>query len=139
MRFLGVDYGLKNVGLALGVSGGATMPLKTLRTSDTGYLIKEIKKICEEEHIDKVIIGIPEFTDSTQKEITLSFAHSLEDALGNIPVVYVNEYGSSKEAFDEDFTKFSKIKKIKKKIHAKSAEKILENYWASFGDDTFAK
>ncbi len=139
MRLLGIDYGLKNTGLALGVSGGATLPLKSIRTSDVKTIIKEVKEICSQEHIDKIIVGIPEYYKKAQKKYTLSFVKELKRNIKNIPVVLINEYGTSKEAFDEEFIKFSKIKKTKKILHSRSAEKIIENYLAYLGEDTLDK
>ena len=59
MKILGIDYGRKKIGLALGV-GSLAEPMKVIRYSDTKTLEGQIKKIVEEENIEKIVVGISE-------------------------------------------------------------------------------
>ena len=59
MKILGIDYGRKKIGLALGV-GSLAEPMKVIRYSDTKILEGQIKKIVEEENIEKIVVGISE-------------------------------------------------------------------------------
>lgn len=59
MKTLGIDYGQKKAGLALGV-GNFAEPLKVIRFNDLNSLESEIKKIAEEEGVEKIIVGVSE-------------------------------------------------------------------------------
>ncbi len=65
MRYLGVDYGSKRVGLALSDEGhGFAFPLAVLQNSPD--LVSDIKKICEENGVGEIVVG--ESKDFSQKE-----------------------------------------------------------------------
>lgn len=52
MRILGIDYGLKKIGLAIGVNGFSE-PWKVVSLS-------ELRKILETEKFDKIVVGVSE-------------------------------------------------------------------------------
>jgi len=62
MRILGIDYGTKNIGIALGV-GDIVTPLCVIETRANHILeedaIKKIIKLADEEHVDIIAIGLP--------------------------------------------------------------------------------
>jgi len=60
MNFLGIDYGEKRVGLATG-SDETKMasPFLILENKGWDFLFDEIKKICDQEKIDKIVVGMP--------------------------------------------------------------------------------
>ena len=65
MRYLGVDYGAKQVGLAVSDEEGKfAFPLVVLKNSSD--LISEIKEICLENNIGQIVMG--ESRDFSQKE-----------------------------------------------------------------------
>ena len=56
MRYLGIDFGTKRVGLALSdESGSMAFPHEVLQSSDT--LVKEVAALCEREQVGEVVIG----------------------------------------------------------------------------------
>lgn len=56
MRYLGIDYGSKRVGVALSDEGGTmAFPYAILENSKT--LLGEIKNICARERIEVVVVG----------------------------------------------------------------------------------
>ena len=56
MRYLGIDYGEKRVGLALSdEQGDFSYPLSVIQNSDS--LVSEIKKICKENNVGTIVIG----------------------------------------------------------------------------------
>ncbi|MDP3918230.1 MAG: Holliday junction resolvase RuvX, partial [Candidatus Woesebacteria bacterium] len=59
MNLLGIDYGRKKVGLAIS-SGKLAEPLKVIRYKDASAISEQIKKIIEQEKIEKVIVGMSE-------------------------------------------------------------------------------
>jgi putative holliday junction resolvase len=56
MRYLGIDYGEKRVGLALSdEQGDFSYPLSVIQNSDN--LVSEIKDICKENNVGTIVIG----------------------------------------------------------------------------------
>lgn len=65
MRYLGIDYGSKKVGLALSDEmGDFAYPFSVLDNTDN--LIPEINKICKENNVAEIVVG--ESKDFSQKE-----------------------------------------------------------------------
>lgn len=59
-RILGIDYGDVRIGLAISdESQIIAKPFKTLENKGKKFVLKEIKNICEENSIEKIIIGKP--------------------------------------------------------------------------------
>lgn len=59
MRYLGIDYGLRKIGLAIS-EGQLASIYKVIETHGLNDAISKIKKIVQEEKIDRVVVGIPE-------------------------------------------------------------------------------
>lgn len=121
MKYLGIDYGTKRVGIATSDDGGRmAFPLRVLLNSRS--LVSHIVKLCKDEHIETVVVG--ESIDFNNKhnaimgEIT-PFADSLRAATG-LPVVFMNEVLSSREA--------THIQGDNTKNDASAAAIILQSY-----------
>jgi putative holliday junction resolvase len=100
MRYLGIDYGNKKVGLALGDSeAGVALPLDVIRNTDD--LCKKIAQLILSESIDQVVVGVPlPTTDgpgSEQLEKTRQFINMLRSATP-VPVHEEDERYSTAEA-----------------------------------------
>src|SRR4030042_6420157 len=95
MKYLSVDFGLKRVGLAVS-SGEIATPLKILDYKDRSDLIKEVLKICRDEEITDVLVGIPEKDRSGAEK----FARKLE-AAASLKVVRFNEDSTTLAALDK--------------------------------------
>lgn len=59
MRYLGIDYGLRKVGLAIS-EGQLASIYKVIEIHGSNDAIFKIKKIVQEEKIDRIVIGVPE-------------------------------------------------------------------------------
>jgi len=60
MKVLGIDYGKRKVGLAIGDSdSGIAVPFKTLAVKNIDQLIIDLKTFCQKEKIDRIVIGWP--------------------------------------------------------------------------------
>lgn len=60
MNYLGIDYGEKRVGFATGSDEtNMASPFFVLENRGCDFLLAEIKKICEKENIEKIVVGIP--------------------------------------------------------------------------------
>ncbi len=99
MRYLGVDYGAKRVGIAVSDESHIfAFPLIVLE--NTSDIISKLKQICLEHEIGEVIVG--ESKDFSQKENeimeeVLPFVQKLGEELG-IPVHMHPEFMTSIEA-----------------------------------------
>ena len=77
MRILGIDYGRRKIGLAFS-EGKLAEPFGVIRYSDTKILEEKLKKIVEENRIEKVVVGVSEgqMADETKKFISV-ISHKL--------------------------------------------------------------
>ncbi|MFH1193921.1 MAG: Holliday junction resolvase RuvX [bacterium] len=57
MNLLSIDYGTKNIGLAMNNGTEIAFPFKTIFNNDN--VIQEIKDTCDEEMIEKIVMGMP--------------------------------------------------------------------------------
>ena len=83
MRALGIDFGLRRVGIAL------SDPLRILASrhstltwngKDLDLLIERILELCSENQVDSIVVGYPLRTDgekSAMTDLTLAFAEEL--------------------------------------------------------------
>ena len=94
---LGVDYGTKKTGLAIGQS--VTRNSRPLKVLYNNY-IKEIKNVIYEWDINKIVIGYPEYKKegSIHKEIK-SFAKNIQISLNfDIEIIFYDELLTSELA-----------------------------------------
>ncbi len=99
---LGIDYGNKNVGLALG-RDGLVAPLKTLTSAHTQTLLHEIMRTAIENKVEAFVLGLPLRADGkdTEKSIEVrQFANRLK-IYSKKPIIYQNEYASTIDATNE--------------------------------------
>ncbi len=59
MKYLGVDFGLKRIGLAIS-EGSLASPLKIIEGYGMGDLVDKVVRIAADEKVDQVIVGVPE-------------------------------------------------------------------------------
>jgi len=100
-KILGIDYGMSKIGLALADEQlKIAMPYKVIKNQGDKNFLQKLKKICEEECIEQIIIGEPsQLTDSNKgiimeiKKITKKIKNFL-----NISIVFENERMTTKMA-----------------------------------------
>jgi putative Holliday junction resolvase len=99
-RLLAFDYGLRQIGVAVGNSGlGTTQPLAILRARDGQPDWNAVSKLCEEWQPDLLLVGDPLNMDGSVSELAeraRKFARRLQGRLG-LPVAMVDERLSSFE------------------------------------------
>lgn len=96
-RILGIDFGTKRLGLALGDPvTKVAVPMDTieLHGADPVLLVADM---VERDHYDHVVVGAPMEADSRVRASVLKFAKSLEEISG-VEVSLVDEYLTSKVA-----------------------------------------
>lgn len=59
MKYLGIDYGLKRVGLAVS-EGQLSSPWKVISISSLKDAVSQVNSIVKKENFDIVVIGLPE-------------------------------------------------------------------------------
>lgn len=121
MMLLGVDYGRKNIGLAV-ASGPLAEPLKTVKFSTGVY--EKINRICQTLRVTKIIVGISE---GKMAEETKAFANQLKQII-QLPLEYQDETLTTKLASQKLYQ--AKVKKSKRKMkdHTFAACLILQEY-----------
>ena len=134
---IGLDIGKKRTGIAKSDSMGIIIkPLKTIETKD---LITELKKLGEENKIEKFVLGEPINIEAGNKEaydFVMQSKAQIEKAFTDIEIVFIDERFTSKEAqatLKEQGTKINKENKGLIDMYA--AAIILEQYFAFFASD----
>ncbi|MDD4951457.1 MAG: Holliday junction resolvase RuvX [Desulfovibrionaceae bacterium] len=101
MRALGIDFGLKRVGLAISDPGGVlASPFGTIIRTTRQAAFDQIAAIVEKEKVRAVVVGLPLALDGTETQSTRqarNFAQALEHRLG-LAVELMDERLSSAEA-----------------------------------------
>jgi len=123
MKILGIDYGLKKIGLSLAETFLAE-PYNVIKYSSKSKLFSVIKNIIDKEKIGKVVIGISE---GKMAKKTLDFGEDLKKQV-DIDIDYIDETLTTKEANDLAIQAGKKRKKRREFEDAYSATLILQRY-----------
>ncbi|MBI5221751.1 MAG: Holliday junction resolvase RuvX [Candidatus Magasanikbacteria bacterium] len=68
MPILGIDYGAKKIGLAIsGSNDKVALPLKTLLSNNQSEVFEQLRLICQDNAVKKIIIGVPLSLSNGQK------------------------------------------------------------------------
>ncbi len=101
MTYLGIDFGTKRIGLAVGYpEHGPIVPFKTLIKKTNSDLFSEIISIIKEQSIEVVIVGIPKDLHG-QESLTTRQANNFVNRLKsmiNVPVQTTDETLTTFEA-----------------------------------------
>jgi putative Holliday junction resolvase len=121
MKYIGIDYGTKRIGLATSDDGGRmAFPLRVILNSRS--VVPHIVKICKDEGVETIVIGesldFKNTHNAIMRQIT-PFSEELKTASG-LPVVFMNEVLSSREA--------THIQGDNKENDASAAAIILQSY-----------
>ena len=128
---LGIDYGERNIGTALGRNGLA-IPIKILPSKDRATALNEIVKMVHQNKISKIIMGLPlnyEGKETPQARKVREFTKLLKIKVKK-PVEFVNEYGSTMESVERAVEDAVSQKKRRELDHF-SAAIILKKYYDS--------
>lgn len=119
-KYLGMDYGVVHVGLAVAEAMLAT-PLISLTNDE--HLLEKLAQIVEQEQIERIVCGIPE--GKLASEIA-GFAQKLEAKVGKSVILHP-ETLSTYEAISRLRAIYAKRSKLKNE-HVYAAVLILEDY-----------
>jgi len=132
--YIGIDFGLVNMGIALGQSiTGMAAALKTIHVKNKKFKWKDLDEIIRQWQPAAIIIGLP-LTEDGQQQLSTRQAHNFANKLierYRIPVHEVDERYSSMQAQD-DFSEARKQghakKKQQKNLDSHAAKNILQRW-----------
>ena len=123
MRYLGIDYGKKRVGIAISDPGGRiAFPHTTLFRGQMSVVTTKIRMILDGERISKIIVGLPiglGGNDTEETREVRKFADELKKTTP-LPIEFENEMFTSRMA------KSAGVKK--ERLDASAAAIILQSY-----------
>lgn len=96
MKYLGIDYGLKKVGLAVS-EGQVASPLKVIAISSLKDGLEKVGHEVKKEEINRVVIGVPE---GKMGKIAKGFANELRNKYKDeqVQIIETDETLSTKDA-----------------------------------------
>jgi mannose-1-phosphate guanylyltransferase len=130
LRWLGVDFGRKWVGVAVGEPGGVCMPLKTLDARPEDKLLSALKRLAREHGAEAMVVGLPLNMNGSEghaAKVCRDFAARLGAHTG-LPVQLFDERLSSWDAEGRLIDAGLKPSERKQRVHAVAAQMILEGY-----------
>ena len=127
MRLLGIDYGQKRIGLALGESG-MVRPLSVLPNDDK--VMEKIRSLCEQEKVDRIVVGV---VSSLRGEIN-EFAQKLKEII-DLSVIFQDETLTTQKGVDKMIKSGTSQKTRRERIDAIAAAEILESYFSKGGEN----
>lgn len=120
-KLLGIDFGLKKIGLAY-TQAGWVQPLAVIKNDNQA--LSRMKKICREYGLTKIVLGLPEGDLRTQVKL---FGQKLHQQLG-WPVVFQDETLTTQEAIAKMIVAGKKKQARREKEDAFAAALILESF-----------
>lgn len=132
MRYLGVDYGTKRIGLAITDElEWDAYPLRTVtRSRSLNHDLGEIARLAAKEDVKGIVVGLPVNADGSHGPSALA-AQALAKSLGkhtSIPIVMHDEFLSTWEAEEELIAQDVSRKKRREVIDQMAAVQILKSF-----------
>lgn len=121
MKYLGIDFGLKRIGLAIS-EGELASPWQILEVNNFSDAVGKVTKVIQDGGFEKVVVGLPE---GKMGKNVIGFVNALK-RLG-FEVETADETLSSKKALEAMIRQGVHRKKREEK-DAYSAAEILQNY-----------
>lgn len=123
MRYLGIDYGMKRIGVAVSDGGGSiAFPHSTLLRRGNVFVYDQILSLTKREDVERIVIGLPLGTDGSETEESgrvREFAKGLA-AKTSLPIEFENEMFSSRMVEDAGVAK--------EHVDESSAALVLQSY-----------
>jgi putative Holliday junction resolvase len=144
MKYLGVDYGSKKIGIAISDEGGVfAFPKKIITFDKNNSHIDEIEVLCQKEDIENIVIGKSvdyqnknnNIEKDIEKFITLLnkegkyIIHRIDERLSTSLVSTQNRFHFQKNQNPKNFSKNAKsVRENSKDDDAKVASVILQSF-----------
>lgn len=123
MKYLGIDYGLKKIGLSFS-EGTFASPLGVLKVNSLEEAVNKALGVVQKEGIDEIVIGVAESGEN--KNATLNFINKLSQKIF-VRITKVDETLSSYHARVNMINTGVK-KSVRREDDAYSAAEILQEY-----------
>ena len=132
MRILGIDYGNRRTGLAIGdTETRMALPFEMFEGLADVQLAAAIARLVKGEHIDVIVVGLPLHADggvSQQSKLTERFIVTLQQAVGTeIPLHRVSEYLSTHDTEGKLAGHYTRQQK-RQRVDALAAARILQDW-----------
>jgi putative Holliday junction resolvase len=132
IRLLGIDYGTKRIGLAIGdTETGIASPLRTVEAAGTTVdHVRAVLTAASDYEVDAFVVGLPlnmDGTEGTQAKITRVFGDALAQTTSR-PVYYCDERLSSFTARELLEPAELSRKRVKRAENAVAAQVMLQDY-----------
>jgi len=131
MKLMGIDYGIRRVGVAVTDEQGLSIRgLTTIDRKKKPDLIAAILSLIKQEKPEALVIGLPldiNMAETVMSKEVRSFAEKLQVSSG-LPVNFVDESYSSKKAAELMRFRKKKMRKDKAAIDRLAACLILQSY-----------
>ena len=121
MKYLGIDFGLRRIGLAIS-EGNLASPLHVIEVKSLKDAIKKVSQLAKSEEFNKIVVGLPE---GKMGQTVLGFVNGLKKA--GLNVESCDETLSSKKALEQMISENVPLKK-RRSNDAYSAAIILQSY-----------
>jgi len=136
MRHLGVDFGLKRVGLAVSdPSGSMAFPLRVIERTTKDRLFAELLDVIEREGVEMIVLGLPApppgAEDGGEESLTARQIRNFAESLArrtSVPIAFENESYTSVAAEAQLREAGLRGAKLKKALDAQAAALILTAY-----------
>jgi len=125
MKLASIDVGLKRIGVAICLDGKIVLPQNAILRKNRNQAARDINSFLKEWEIEKLIVGLPK-GGSSEEEMERRIRHFVSLLELEIPVVYVDEQGSSFEAKELTMGDFKHKKDGR--LDSVAAKIILERY-----------
>ncbi|MCM3630162.1 Holliday junction resolvase RuvX [Paenibacillus glycanilyticus] len=131
MRTMGLDYGDRNIGVAVSDAFGWTAQgIETVQKRRDGSELARLAELVKEHEVTEIVVGLPKNMNNTigpRGEISMAFAEQLQQTL-NLPVHLWDErlttVSAERTLLEADVSR----KKRKLVIDKMAATLILQNY-----------
>jgi len=125
MKLASIDVGLKRIGTAICLDGNIVLPQNAVLRKNRNQAARDVNAFLKEWEIEKLIVGLPR-GGSSEEEMERRIKHFVSLLELEIPVVYVDEQGSSFEAKELTMGNFKHKKDGR--LDSVAAKIILERY-----------
>jgi len=127
--YLGIDWGTKKIGLAV----GKEIPYELATLPNREDVFKHIVKLCEQEKIERIVIGMPVFESGDQGSLgpeISSFGQRLKKET-KLPIYFEPENLTTQTALELLQEEGTSPAEIENKVDQTAARLILEQYIAN--------
>ncbi len=124
-NYLGIDHGVKKIGVAIAPHGQQALPLGTYLT-ESGIAEREILKLIKERDISHIVVGLPldQGGERTAQCVKIERFCRRISKRAKVEFIYVDEHLTSKEAA-------SRLESRGIPPEMSSAKKLLDQYAAT--------